>query len=335
MDGTRQRRTQYASPPGRLELSRIRPLVQRVLNWRVLRPSRLDVVVFGESFWDWTLNLGPQAPVWRRLGAVGSVVLAADDWRAPSLPWLAARGRLVIPLLECNIEAMAPVDCWGLFPSRRAVEILADKAKFERYAVRRGLAHLVPPSFGSPAEVTYPCVVKRTNLQGGHGVAVAETPQELATHLAAEGIAGHPVVLQRLLEGPDITVHAVVVAGRLRWHRAYEHVYDRAKPIHRPGPDEPTRTVRLSQRDIEDLESFLVPLSYEGPVNFDMKRGGDGRVRVLEINPRIGGSLFRAHNLDDLTAALMTLIRYARWHGGLRGLRGRAPGAGHPTATTA
>lgn len=64
------------------------------------------------------------------------------------------------------------------------------------------------------------------------------------------------------------------------------------------------------------FERFLRPIRYDGPANIDTRRGADGTVWVLEINPRLGGSLMRPEKVEDL-AALAALVANAApmWRG--------------------
>lgn len=60
------------------------------------------------------------------------------------------------------------------------------------------------------------------------------------------------------------------------------------------------------------FERFLAPLDYQGPANIDFRRRADGRLALLEINPRLGGSLMRPEFAADLDAALGIIVREAQ-----------------------
>lgn len=278
----------------------------------MLRPRAFDIVVFGDEFSDWVEALAPDAPVWQGVVGVRSVSHAGDDWRPPRLSWPASRRRFVLPLREINISA-TPTGCWGLAADEEAVKTFADKLRFAAYARQQSLAHLVPEDYGSVDEANFPCVLKLTDRFGGSGVAVAATREDLETKRSSPPWAGRPVVIQGFVDGPEYAAHGICVRGRIVWHRAYAHEMRADRPIRVPSQDETTRPVALSAADLADMERFLLPLSYDGPVNFDFKRGPSGAISVMEINPRFGGSLFRQPNRADLRAALGVIIAHARW----------------------
>ena len=72
------------------------------------------------------------------------------------------------------------------------------------------------------------------------------------------------------------------------------------------------RRCEATAAELRQLERFLRPLRYSGPVNFDYKRGPKGVV-VFEINPRFGGSLFRERNVAELRACVAAIAAHARW----------------------
>jgi carbamoylphosphate synthase large subunit len=59
------------------------------------------------------------------------------------------------------------------------------------------------------------------------------------------------------------------------------------------------------------VERLLTPLDYRGPVNVDYKIRPDGRVVILEVNCRLGGSLMRKENEQHLAKMLALLVRNA------------------------
>lgn len=290
---------------------KIHPLALRLANAVVLpRPRRFDIVLTGKGYPDWEAPLSSASPVWPRahIRSVSRGTMVRD---APNL--LAAWRRLVIPLLETD-AANAPESNWGLVPSRDAVASLANKAQFARYARDNGLSDLVPADYRGPGEIVYPAVVKRHDLASGNGVAIVSSPDDLGRVLATPPFVGHPTVVQQFVDGPEFTAHCVLDEGLVLWACAYRH-HTAPNSVRRPRAEEPTDAAHLDDRDRADFARLLAPLSYCGPANIDFKRRADGRIIVLEINPRFGGSLFRPQNRTDLATALATIIDNARWRG--------------------
>lgn len=63
----------------------------------------------------------------------------------------------------------------------------------------------------------------------------------------------------------------------------------------------------LSQDSLNIFEKFLLPCKYTGPCCFDYKLK-NGIIKVLEINPRFGGSLMRDENKQDLCLLINKLL---------------------------
>jgi hypothetical protein len=292
------------------------------------RPRQFDVVVFGDKSPYWAKALEDGAPVWAGLEAKGSVTLEPDGWISLKLPPASARRRLVLPLREETILA-CPGDCWALVPSRAAVRALGNKRRFARFAEAQGLTGLVPERYRSRKDAQFPVVLKRTDQCSAIGVVVAHSAEELAAYRQQEMWAGKPVVIQRAVPGrTDYSTYCVAVDGRIVWHRSYAFELKHDLAVRALGNNDAWHTHQATDAELRQMERFLRPLRYSGPVNFDYKRGPNGIV-VFEINPRFGGSLFREKNLADLRACLTVIAQHARWRPQRRSrVRAQAPASG-------
>ena len=286
--------------------------MRRWFNSLLPESRRKDTLVgiWGVHTPDWMDALAPAAAVWKQLPAVRAVLVLPDS--APGIPFRARRGRrpVVIPLMEPHI-ARKPGRYASLTPTPDALATLADKGRFADYAARHGLAHLCPTHYPSIETAAYPCIIKRPDLNGGCGVALAQTLDRARNILEREPFAGHPCVIQSLVPVEvEYAVHCVCRAGRILWHRVY--ACDRARDQIRRGDDGVAlRNATVSDAVLRELERFLRPLAYTGPCNFDCTWDADGRLVVFEINPRLGGSLMRPEHVADLAACLDVIVAHA------------------------
>jgi len=186
-----------------------------------------------------------------------------------------------------------------VLPDAELVEGLVDKNRFAALAAELGLP--VPPSrwvaAGAPAgdvELRYPLIVKPVTRQiatwgaaggGGKGVR-ADDPAALRRVLGRLADAGVDVLVQELIAGPETRIeshHAYVdetgaIAGEFtgRKIRTYprEHGYSTAVEI-------------TSEPDVAELgRDVLRRIGLRGVAKLDFKRGPDGALHLLEINPR-------------------------------------------------
>lgn len=262
-----------------------------------------EILIVGNNGPSWAAALGPQAPAWRRLR------LKATD--KPLRPGQLRR-IVSIPLLEAHVPPVGP-GTWTLLPPPEAMRVLADKGRFARYAAEQGLGAFVPTTYASPEAASFPAMLKRCDLNAGHGVAIVSSRAELKTRLAEPPWAGEPVLLQDCVEADvDYVAHLVRADGRIVWSRAYAYPLAHKRVVRGPVEGLAIELASLSDADLAVFERFLAPLAYQGPANIDFRRRADGSLAILEINPRLGGSLMRPEFAADLEAVLGIIVREAQ-----------------------
>ena len=276
------------------------------------RSHRVRVVVYGTHSADWMDALAPKAAVWSGMAGEIADVVHVDGPRR-MIPWLGAWGRrtVLLPLMEDHV-ASRPRRYAALVPSPTALATLRDKAAFAAYARSHSLAGMVPAIYPTLDDAVFPCVIKRTDLNSGQGVEVAETREQAERLLAGEPFLGRACLFQALVvKSVEYVAHCVCKEGRMLWHRVYASEPPTGATIRRSAPAWRHRPASVSGRVLESLESFLTPLAYSGPCNIDFAIDAGGRVIVFEINPRLGGSLMLSENVDDLRECLSCILRNA------------------------
>lgn len=282
----------------------------RWLNWLSGKKDDVLVVIWGKHSADWMSALGPSSDVWASVPGVRKVLLMRPP--AGRVPWWRRAGRrtVVIPLMEehaVNLPAGGAV----FAPSRRAVETLGDKARFARYAGEQGLSASCPRTYGSLEEAMFPCVIKRTDLNGSVGVEIADAREQAMAVASRSPFSGHACLIQEHVPfATEYVVHCVCRSGRVIWHIVYAHDGQRLLARDRNGKP-PLRRAPLPPAVLARLEAFLTPLDYSGPCNADCTWDEAGRVVVFEINPRMGGTLMRPEHRADLASCLSVIVAEA------------------------
>ncbi len=268
-------------------------------------------IIYGGHSADWLSALCADAPVWRRIPEVAEVVAMPQEGELP--PHRANWRTIVLPLMEPHILGFPRERHHALLPSEEAIRILADKGTFADYALRRGLGDHVPKHFPSAEAAKPPCVIKRCNLNGGHGVALAQTRDEILRLRYSDPWRGHPVVLQTFEPSPhQYVTHAVCRLGRIVAEVSYRQTLKDDPSVRRWSSEFLCERVPLPAATRRLMEKFLRPLRYDGPCNVDYVLRGDESVCVFEINPRLGGSLMMPENVDDLATILRATINWAQ-----------------------
>jgi hypothetical protein len=291
-----------------LNLHRLTRQVHRILRW--WRPADyMRVVLYGPPIESWMQALGPGAAVWSHLPRVCEV-LHVEEGQAGNIPRDHRHRTLILPLMETQI-ATCPDGFARLIPSPESLRTLQNKGAFAAYAQARGLASLCPETYARPEQAVYPCVLKRLDLNNCDGIRIVHSAEECHAGLQQDPWRGHEVLLQEYIANEtDHCTHGICLDGRMIWHCTYAYA---------PAPAGIQRRFGLSLQRITqtaarlaEFEAFLAPLRFTGPVNIDYRIRANGQTAVLEMNPRLGGSLMRPANAPDLRAALAVLLRHAR-----------------------
>lgn len=268
------------------------------------------LIVYGTHSSSWMRALAPQAPIWQQVFPEQDVPIVhvphgaiAADLRASSI---------VLPLMEDHIQYCIDSGVRALLPSRTALDYLRNKAAFAIHNLMHGLSDFCPRVYQTERSAEFPCVLKRTDLNAGVGVAVARSPEHLKELLSREPWRDRPYVLQELVrDADDCVMHAVCCDGRIEWQCVYRYPSNGGEFGARKAPVREALT--LSQKAI--LERFVQPLAYTGPCNIDFKLFPDGRLLVLEVNPRLGGSLMLPPNHADLARTIQHIVKLATRRG--------------------
>lgn len=256
--------------------------------------------------------LSPESPVWRKISGVKRVLVVADSPAAevpaptPEIPHV-----VVIPLMESHIRNR-PKALPSLAPDERSLDAFADKRQFQAYVRDNALEDLCPEHFLSPAAARFPCVLKRTDLNAGNGVAVAASAEHLQSLLEQPPWLGHPTVIQALAEGDgEFVTHGVCKNGQFLWHTSFAYTLLPGEMVRSAKSLQSFRPIPTTSGTLGQLRRFLAPLDYSGPCNFDYKLTPNGTLAMMEINPRLGGSLMHPKNAPHLQAALSCIVRNA------------------------
>ena len=140
-------------------------------------------------------------------------------------------------------------------------------------------------------EIPFPCVVKAADRQGQLGLTLVRDPGELdaAVAGAAAETRGAGVLVEELIDGPELTVNAISVRGRFVPLTVTDRLL--ADPpafgvalAHAWPSEHPTEAV------VEAAAAAVAALGIEnGPSYTQIRLGPDGQPSVMEVAARLGG----------------------------------------------
>jgi predicted ATP-grasp superfamily ATP-dependent carboligase len=149
-------------------------------------------------------------------------------------------------------------------------------------------------------------VLKRTNKveKNKISVIIPTTLNKVDPHLWTDY-----VIQEYVHTDTEYAGYFVVKNGKIVYSFAYSRYY--GNRIYIKG-DSQDNTVQI-KTDIEEkylkiFEKFLKPIKFTGPCCIDYKIDC-GKLKLIEINPRIGGSLSYPENIQDASVFITELIR--------------------------
>jgi hypothetical protein len=223
--------------------------------------------------------------------------------------WLAEIDRqfnftLIIPATENSLKWIRELDEHdplrnkAIVPSNHALDSTLDKERTRLLAKELGIpvadSRLLRRGHQPPVAARFPVVLKpvRSYVQVGDqvvlmDVVIARTPLE--RHRALRTLLPHTDVQeQEWVPGHGVGVEMVFAGGKLVRHFVHERVHELpltggASTLRRSAEDEPEL--------VEHSRRILEKLGWHGAAMVEWRRSDDGCFHLMEINPRLWGSL--------------------------------------------
>ena len=198
------------------------------------------------------------------------------------------RPRYLIPLIDTEIAAFHAVG------NRFGARVIAPVPDFCRMAFDKWLTYEGLIQAGVPApqtslatieanHVSYPAVIKPRCSTGSRGIAYLQGPRDLEAYLAAAPLPPDAYIVQERLRGREFSVSVVVgLGGPVLAVVPKESLIKRGMSmaaVTRRCPE-----IDTICRKVQDT------LRADGPFNLQLFVTPEGRMGVLEINPRFSGS---------------------------------------------
>ena len=275
-----------------------------------LRYRRM-LFIFDESHRGWRIDSALPGPYWRSFDGPPS----AESGLFTTLQALARKYApcVVIPadaaaMLAIN-AARAQLAC-ALFPipgSERVAQF-DNKCAFVAYCVDIGidvpaamsLAHKGAQTFENlTAQLGLPFVVKPTNKTGGEGYRLIRSKADFEEGLQSDDhYAFAPLAAQEFIQGEDIDISVLAVSGE---------ILNVTVQLNAEG----TVTFISDETAVAMARKLVRASNYTGLLHLDGRRDRrDGRIRLVEANPRGWGSMKAATwcGLDFISAGVAVAL---------------------------
>jgi protein-tyrosine-phosphatase/predicted ATP-grasp superfamily ATP-dependent carboligase len=211
---------------------------------------------------------------------------------------------LVIPSTESSLVAFKnlhesdPLRLKAVLPSDCALEVALDKEKTRQLAIETGVrvpaATVIKHSSTALQPTAFPVVLKPRRskvLIDGRLVTIAAqivTSEEARLNWLARWLPYTEVQQQEYIAGDGIGIEFLYNQGHRLWHFAHQRVHELplegGASCYRKSIDAPAEALAAA-------ESLLNRLHWHGVAMVEFKRDRAGNFWMLEINPRLWGSL--------------------------------------------
>jgi carbamoyl-phosphate synthase large subunit len=185
--------------------------------------------------------------------------------------------------------------------SAEVIDLAEDRRRFENFLSELGVPQ--PPGAGVNSVdealniaqlIGYPVLVRPSYVLGGRAMEIVHNAGELLRYLklAMELDTGHPVLIDKYLEGKEVEVDAICDGESVLIPGIMEHI-ERAG-VHSGDSMAVYPGVNLTEPEIETIVDYAIRiglgLKAKGLVNIQLVimpgDGGRSQVYVLEVNPR-------------------------------------------------
>lgn len=188
-----------------------------------------------------------------------------------------------------------------VIPPPDLVEALIDKAKFLVLASELGLPvpptrHILPGRDDPGVELDFPVIIKPLTrddregawlAMGGSAKAIrVDTPNDFRLFVPDLLVAGIPLVAQSLVAGPETAVESYHVYAEEGGTVVAEFTGKKIRTLPREFGHSTALTTTAAPDVLELGRHVVQRLGFSGVAKLDFKRDGDGKLHLLEVNPR-------------------------------------------------
>lgn len=256
----------------------------------------MKIIVYGIHSNEWNIALSNESQIWEKLGTKDLIVRILTRDKLNDYINKSNEDKLIfIPLMEQHFYII--YSCRNYlyelnFPSYEIFKSFHNKKSFENFTIENKLEKYVPKKYRHD-EPIFPLITKKSYNNSGVDSKIYHSMDEYLLDIHRE----NDVFQEYIIESSEYVSHLVVNRGRIIKELSFEYVFETEFYI-KGVKDSPKKFLNYNPAEwvVDILSKFLV--NYHGVCNIDYKVSRNN-VYVMEINPRLGGSLM--NNLEDLT----------------------------------
>lgn len=209
----------------------------------------------------------------------------------------------IMPLDESHMIELYNANIPAMMPRKDIIDAFSNKVLFAQYAQQQGLSHMIPKMYYAPQPSNTLVVVKPPC--GGASCGVYLSPlKNLQPSIFNSLVVQEYIDTNIEFAGYFIAKNGAVLRPCLAYMRVYPQV-----PYIKAHNDKTVQTkIMMDPIYVDVIDQFIKPTGYTGPFCVDFKLNKNGVLIILEINPRLGGSLSYIQNAHDAGIYISQLI---------------------------
>jgi len=217
----------------------------------------------------------------------------------------------IIPMMETDMILLDKYNIPYIGPDINNVKTFMCKKQFSIYAQNNSLEDYIPKTYNKLEDIDESeiLILKPFNLCYGRGMKIINKEDILKDYF------DDYIIQEYIRDNSEYVIHILAKDGKIIEYISYQYkildidnseIFIRTKEFSDKHNIDLIKNT-LSKDYLDIFEKFLLPCKYSGPCNFDYKLK-NGQIKVLEINPRLGGSLMLQKNRKDLCFFINKLL---------------------------
>jgi predicted ATP-grasp superfamily ATP-dependent carboligase len=182
-----------------------------------------------------------------------------------------------------------------IIPDAQITALCADKLDFNKAILASDFARMIPPIYDT-AKRDFPYILKKRNGASGEGLFIVRNEED--ERCCADYLGQEEFFCQAYVPGEiEYTTHMLLVDGDVLYHSTNKYIMSDEFLV-KGSAHQPAREMlgtEMEGRVIGELTSLLLSIGFNGTCCLDYKIM-DGGIQLMEVNPRVGFSLFRDIN---------------------------------------
>ena len=211
---------------------------------------------------------------------------------------------LIVPSTEASLRAFLSLDDGeplrekAVLPSNQSLSIALNKQRTLELGEKLGIpvpqTYIIEHSSDLPEILNFPVVLKTSESLTRRATGyVAYPPRVVYSHEACRNVLrswgnDHPVLVQEFAYGHGYGIEMIYAKGQKGWHFGHERIHE--LPLG-GGASTYRRSIQPPEKILYDAEVLLSRLKWHGVAMVEFKAEASGAYKLMEINPRLWGSL--------------------------------------------